>query len=224
MKTILILDFDGTVHDSMAVYEPSFRRAMKELEQAGWMEQRDYSTEEIRHWIGFNPQEMWRAFRPDLSKAQRAYGSSLIGKYMEEAVEKGAGRLYPQAGHVLEGLREEYELYFLSNCKRAYMEANRRQFQLDRYFDAFYCSQDFGFIPKEEIFRRIREPQRNYVAVGDREADLRLAKENGLPFVGCLYGFGGEGELDGADVMIEDIAKLPLSLEQIKERSSQELS
>lgn len=214
-KTILILDYDGTVHDTMAVYEPAFRHAMNDLEEKGWLKHRDYSGEEIKVWIGYNAKEMWSRFQPEFTQEQRDYGSSLVGTYMKEAVENRKARLYPYAEQVLTELKKDYELYFLSNCKDAYLEANRNRFHLDLYYDVFYSSEQFGFIPKEEIFRKIRIPGRKYIVIGDREVDLRLAKENGLPFIGCLYGFCGVGELDGADVLIDDIRKLPAAAAKI---------
>lgn len=217
-KTILILDYDGTVHDTTFVYEPAFRRAMSELEDLGWMDYRDYTFEEIKRWIGYNAKEMWNCFQPDFSQEKKDHGSSLIGKYMKAGVDNGSARLYPHSIEVLKKLHEKYELCYLSNCKNAYLEANRRNFHLDQYYDTFYSSEEFGFIPKEEIFRRIQIPGRKYIVVGDRAADLRLAKENNLPFIGCLYGFCEKGELDEADILISDITELPGAVEKISAR------
>lgn len=217
-KTILILDYDGTVHDSMAVYEPAFRRAMSEMEDLGWMKHREYTSDEIKYWIGYSAKEMWDLFQPDFSQEKKEFGSSLLGKYMKAAVDNGSARLYPNAREVLTRLHEKYELYYLSNCKDAYLEANRRNFQLDQYYDVFHSSEEFGFIPKEEIFLKIRIPGRKYIVVGDREADLRLAKKNNLPFIGCLYGFCTEGELDEADMLISDITELPDAVDKLDSR------
>lgn len=215
-KTILILDYDGTVHDSMAIYEPAFRQAMKELEELGWMAHKEYTPEEIKYWIGYSAKEMWNRFQSDFSQDQMDYGSTLLGKYMKAGVDNGNARLYPHAGEVLTKLHEKYELYYLSNCKNAYLIANRKNFDLDQYYDRFFSSEEFGFIPKEEIFRKIRMPGRKYIVVGDRDADLRLAKENHLPFIGCLYGFCSSGELNQADVLISDIRELPDAVDKIE--------
>ena len=45
-RTILILDYDGTLHDSMGIYEPAFRTAVSELEERGWLEHREYSADD----------------------------------------------------------------------------------------------------------------------------------------------------------------------------------
>ncbi|MDP7532710.1 MAG: HAD hydrolase-like protein, partial [SAR202 cluster bacterium] len=47
------------------------------------------------------------------------------------------------------------------------------------------------------------------VVVGDRQDDIRAAKENGLGSVGAGYGFGKKGELDGADAIAESFGRVP---------------
>jgi len=47
--------------------------------------------------------------------------------------------------------------------------------------------------------------------VGDRRQDLECARACKSPFIGCLYGYGEKGELNGADHLaehIEDILQL----------------
>ena len=48
------------------------------------------------------------------------------------------------------------------------------------------------------------------VMVGDRRHDVAGAKENGLPCIGVLYGYGGREELEaaGAAVIAEDVGAL----------------
>ena len=109
-RTILILDYDGTLHDSMGIYEPAFRTAVSELEEKGWLEHRDYSAAEIRHWIGFSAGDMWKSFQPDFTSRQRETGSSRIGALMTEAIRAGRARLYPGTEETLEILAASYDL------------------------------------------------------------------------------------------------------------------
>ena len=221
-KECIILDYDGTLHDSFVIYGAAFRKAMKDLEAKGLLSPRSYEDAEIRQWIGLSVTDMWNVFQPDLSEEEKAYGGKLIGHYMEELLDLQAARLYPNVVPVLESLKESYELIFLSNCKRSYMEGHKKQFLLERYFTEFYCSEDFSFIPKEEIFQRIKKRDRHYLVVGDRRADLMLARAHGLPFVGCLYGYAGPGELTGADALIGDIRELPGIIHKLMEREEYE--
>lgn len=215
-KTILILDYDGTLHDSMGIYEPAFRTAISELEDKGWLEHRDYSAAEIRHWIGFSAGDMWRSFQPGFTARQRETGSSRIGTLMTEAIREGRARLYPGTEETLGLLAASYELWFLSNCKISYMEAHRQMFGLDQWFRRYLCTEAYGYAAKEEILRQAADPGRKYIAVGDRAQDRQLAGRTGIPFIGCAYGFGTPEELAGVDLCIEEIRKLPAACDSLQ--------
>ena len=214
-RTILILDYDGTLHDSMGIYEPAFRTAVSELEEKGWLEHRDYSAAEIRHWIGFSAGDMWKSFQPDFTSRQRETGSSRIGALMTEAIRAGRARLYPGTEETLEILAASYDLWFLSNCKISYMESHRQMFGLDRWFGRYLCTEAYGYISKEEILWQAADPDRRYIAVGDRAQDRQMAGRTGIPFVGCAYGFGTPEELAGADRCVKEIRQLPAACDSL---------
>jgi phosphoglycolate phosphatase len=54
-----------------------------------------------------------------------------------------------------------------------------------------------------------------YVVIGDRKNDQECAKACKSPFIGCLYGYGEEGELEGADRYAESVEELPKLLESL---------
>lgn len=212
----LVMDYDGTIHDSLKIYEPAFRRAMFELEEKGWIEHKEYSAEEIAYWVGFSAAEMWMKFHPELSDEQREYASRLIGKYMHEAMNEGMAALYPGAEAVLDELKRCYNLIFLSNCDRGYMSKHIELFKLDKWFDEFFCTGDYGFAPKEQVFaEHIYREGVKYVAIGDRMKDIALAKNSGILGVGCLYGFGSREELAGADILVNSINELCRALAEL---------
>lgn len=208
-RTVLVMDYDGTLHDTTAIYEPAFRTTMKKLEKQGLVAEREYSSEEIKGWIGFNAIDMWNSFHPEFTPEQKAAASASVGEIMTSLIDQGKTSLYPGAEAVLEELSRNFELWFLSNCKVSYKEAHRRLFGLDRWFSRYLCTETYGFIPKEEIFKQAADPERNYIAVGDRAQDMNLALNSGIPFIGCAYGFGTEGELSAADLIIDNIKLLP---------------
>jgi FMN phosphatase YigB (HAD superfamily) len=126
--------------------------------------------------------------------------------------------------HAMQTLRElkerGYYLLILSNCRIAYMEAHRKAFSLDEVIDDYYAAESYDFIPKEEIFLKIRERYPgDYVIIGDRDKDIRTALVHGLRSVGCTYGFAAPGELDAADIRIGDITELPGAIEQLRPAS-----
>ncbi|MCQ2552965.1 MAG: HAD family hydrolase [Clostridia bacterium] len=208
-RTILILDYDGTLHNSVVIYEPAFRKVMAEISEMGWIEKEEYSSEEITYWVGFSAKEMWEKFHPELSDEQKSYAGRRIGQYMLKDVADGRGKLYDGALETLEALSKKYKLVFFSNCNSEYAEVHKKAFGLDRFIEEFWCTGDYGFKQKEEVFaEHIYQPGRHYIIVGDRIKDMNLAKSCGMPFVGCLYGFGTEKELEGADYLIGSISEL----------------
>ena len=48
-----------------------------------------------------------------------------------------------------------------------------------------------------------------YLVIGDRRQDLECARSCGSLFAGCLYGYGDQGELDGADYLAEHVGDIP---------------
>jgi phosphoglycolate phosphatase len=208
--TNLIFDYDGTLHNSIKIYAPAFRSAYASLVERGFAVPKEFSDQEISYWLGFTAEEMWRSFLPNLPDEERQKCSTLIGAEMLRLISNGTAELYPKAEQVLQSLQDKgYHLIFLSNCKRAYMEVHIQQFQLDRFFSAFYCSEDFCFIPKHEIFPTIQSDfSGDFIIIGDRFQDMDIAKAHKLQSIGCLYGYGTPAELESAAFLIEDLSDL----------------
>lgn len=218
MAGTIIFDWDGTLHDTAHLYGCAFRTAYTWLEQGGYVPDRIYSDEDVSVFLGMNAMDMWDAFMqrettgrenasvkaaarrlrakgmtiPLLPEAVKNRASAMIGEEMVRAVRAGHARLYPGVPGMLDLLRRQgYHLVFLSNCKRAYMQAHREQFQLDRWFSGFYCCEDYGFATKEQIFPDIRARFPDvFLVVGDRASDMQVAQVHHLRAVGCAYGYG----------------------------------
>lgn len=215
-ERVLLLDYDGTLHETLPIYAPAFRKAYRMLEERGEVEARNFSDEEIGRWLGYSSRAMWDAFAPDLAEASKAECSKLIGEEMVRLIEAGQARLYPGAIETLASLRDAgIQLIYLSNSKRAYMNAHRRAFGLDSYFTDFFCCEDYDFRPKTEIFPEIQKkyPGR-YVVAGDRFHDLEVGEKFRLPTIGCLYGYACPGELMRADFFCEKVSQLPETAEE----------
>lgn len=206
----LIFDYDGTLHNSIKIYAPAFRSAYTYLIEKGIAASKEFSDKEISYWLGFTAEEMWRCFLPYLSDEEEQKCISLIGREMINLINKGMAELYPHAENVLQKLKDiGYNLIFLSNCKHAYMEAHIKQFQLDRFFSAFYSSEDFGFISKHEIFHTIKSDWTgDSIIIGDRFHDMEIAEIHKLKSVGCLYGYGTLAELKSATWRIEKLSDI----------------
>lgn len=209
IKTIFF-DYDGTIHNSIKIYGPAFRKAYAYLVEQGLAEERDWSDKEISYWLGFNPHEMWKNFTPDLEENIRIKCSTMIGEKMNSLTEKGRPELYEGAIDTLNYLKSKgYRLVFISNCKMSYRDCHNKLFNLEEYFEELVCSEEYNFIPKYEILEDIKHkyPEK-MVIIGDRFHDMEAGKKNGIYTIGCSYGFSLVGELNEADLIIENINEL----------------
>lgn len=204
----LVFDYDGTLHNSMKIYAPSFRKCC-ELMIADGETVREYSEDEIKSYIGMDAKSMWNRFQPCLPQEKKDRYSSFIGANMLELIQGGRAELYDGVPEMLLSLKDKYRLIFLSSCKRDYMQAHIKAFELNKFFTDFYCTEDFSFAPKYEVFETVKDKYSGqYIIIGDRYTDIEIAIKHKIKSIGCLYGYGNEAELVRADVKVDTIEQL----------------
>ncbi|MDV4149256.1 HAD-IA family hydrolase [Clostridium sp. AL.422] len=203
----IIFDYDGTLHNSIKIYEPAFNKAYKYLVEKGYTEEKVFKDKDIKKWLGYNSIDMWNEFMPNLAREEKEKCSLIIGSAMIEYLNKGNAELYDGALEILNELKHRgYRLIFLSNCKVEYMNKHKKIFKLDNYFTDFYCAEQFDFIPKYKIFKLIKKKyEGDFIVVGDRFVDIEMATVNNVHSIGCSYGFGNNDELKNATVIAKDI-------------------
>ncbi len=216
----LIFDYDGTVHDTAHLYGCAFRKAYKGLVNDGYAEAREYTDREMSRYLGMNAEDMWSSFMPELPPDVMKKTAEQVGKEMVNQISEGSAVLYDGIESALNELKARgYSMVILSNCHNEYLEAHRRHFQLDRWFDCYFCAESFGYIPKEEIFRYIKEqfPDNRYIVIGDRESDFRVGTVHDFPIIGCAYGFGSDTELNVCTEIIHSPNELVRAVEKLAE-------
>ncbi len=167
----IIFDFDGTLNDTAATYVPAFRLAYDHLVDIGYAEPRTFSRAEIMRWVGYSVKDMWDAFAPDLDASEKRACAKIIGDEMDRLALAGKARMFPGVPEALDALRAEgHVLHYLSNCSRAYMDFYREAFGLDRWITGFFCCEDYGWVPKTEIFPDVVR------RFGSAEANRELAR------------------------------------------------
>ena len=77
-----------------------------------------------------------------------------------------------------------------------------------------------GLTPKDSkadslrvLLQRVQPEQA--VMVGDRFYDMQAANGNHIPFIGCLYGYGAERELDAARYCVAEPCEIPIVVERM---------
>ena len=221
----IILDFDGTIHDCAKIFVPAIRMGTDYLIENGLMEKREFTDEEIISYLGYSPKAMWEHFAPELESSIKEKVSRMISDEMDRLTLEGRSVLFDGADKALEQLKKNgHTLIFLSNCFHGYMEMHRKVHGLDRFYSAYYCSEDFGYISKPEIFEQFKDKYKgSFAVVGDRYLDLETAWKHDLLSVGCTYGYCEEHELDKADILISDISELPSAIEKLVTKTTGEL-
>ena len=67
IKTI-IFDYDGTIHQTLGIYEPAFRETYQWLTEQKVAEEQKIASSRIAGWLGLNSKEMWDTFMPELDQ------------------------------------------------------------------------------------------------------------------------------------------------------------
>ena len=217
VKGTVFFDFDGTLHDSMAIYGPAFRKAYAWLVSEGHMPPQEFTDEWIGRWLGWTTEAMWTTFAPNLPEAIWRQAAEIVGNEMDRLTEEGKARLFPGVPEMLDELCSDgYELAFISNCRTRYCEVHRAMFGLDTWFDAYYCAEDFGEMPKWQIYQQVAERHAiPRVMVGDRFHDGEVAMKAGIPFIGCTYGFGDDEELAMASACVLAPKDIPSAVREV---------
>jgi len=209
IKTI-IFDWDGTLHESMIIYQGAFLKAYQFLVEKGYANKRKWKTEDIKRFLGMNPKEMWASFQPTIPEHIIQIVSPMISKEMKSSIDMGKARLYDGALHVLSILKSKgYHLVYLSNSKTYYKDAMTQAFHLENYFDHIICSEMYDYIPKHDILSQIKDQlPLGWMVVGDRNVDMIAGQTHHAFTVACDYGYGDQAELSTADAHIQEIKEL----------------
>lgn len=193
---ILVFDFDGTIHNTEIVYKKGIAESLSELNLS-------IDDFDFKSFIGMGPKEVWDLILKDDSDKTpyiKKNGDRII-KYMTEV-----GELYDGAHETLSYLKEKYDLYILSKCRRVYMDAAREKFGLDRYFSKYFIGEDYDYLDKYKILRK--ELDSDYIMIGDRREDIEAGLKNNQKTIFATYGYGKPDEANGADIKISSILEL----------------
>lgn len=207
---ILIFDYDGTCHDTIGVYGEAVRSAAAWLKEKGYTPSRPTDNLSLSRYLGMNTADMWSDFLPDAPADITKQAAEIVGLGLAEAVENRRAALYDGIEELCKMLKEKgHTLLILSNCTNRYRDAHWKAFDLGRYFSKFYASEAYGGIPKEEIFKTIREEYPgDYCIIGDRYGDLKVGYVHGFATVACHYGYGTTEELQNADYHVNTVREL----------------
>lgn len=206
----ILFDLDGTLTDSA---EGIINSVLYALKKSGIEE---HDREKLVAFVG----------PPLADSLKRFYGADeeqarQMREYFHEYFnERGwcENRVYEGIPEVLAKLKEEGRHLIVATSKPEFFaERILEHFGLAQYFEVVGGSTMDGSICKKGdvislVLDRIgREHLPEMVMVGDREHDVLGARENNLPCIGVLYGYGNRSELEtaGAAAVCPDVRSLP---------------
>ena len=205
MLPLLVFDYDGTIHDTMNLYARSVNAAVDWLREVHGYERSYPEIKELRAYLGMNVPEMWEVFAPFANSSVREAGGRFISDKMMEIFEVEGPRWYEGARDCLVRLKNYgFSMIVVSNTVTNQAKEHWNHFKMDKFFDGFYDSESYNYIPKGEILMSLLDDRgsNNAIMIGDRIHDKEAAGLNNIPFIGVTYGFALEGELDDAEVLV----------------------
>lgn len=206
----LIFDYDGTCHDTIGVYGEAVRESVLWLKEMGYTPSRPTDNISLSRYLGMKTSDMWSDFLPGAPSHITEQAALIVGKSLVYATQNHKARLYNGIEELFKTLIEKgHVLLILSNCTNSYRDAHIKAFQLERYISKFYSSEEYDGIPKEDIFKIIREEfHGEYCIIGDRYGDMKAGYINGITTIACHYGYGTPEELCDADYHVASVSEL----------------
>ena len=203
MRPGIIFDMDGTLWDS----SKGVAKSWTEIVNKEYDKERVITAEDIQGVMGRTMDKIADALFAELSKEERM---SLLRKccdYENEYLRIHGGVLYPELEETFKALRDDYDLFVVSNCQAGYIEAFLEHYGFWHYFKDIECYGN-NDLPKDENIKKIveRNELTKAVYVGDIQGDYDSTMKAGLPFIHAAYGFGTIAE---ETVKINTFSELP---------------
>jgi phosphoglycolate phosphatase len=209
MKPAVIFDQDGTLWDARRVIYDTWKATFDRHPEITV----DADFEYMTSLLGKTIDEIAEILMPGVPLDKR---DAIIEEACEEEdsyLWKYGAILYDRLEETLRILREDYDLFIVSNSQDGYIQAFFNSHKLDYLFKDIEM---FGRtkLSKGENIRLIMERNgvEKAVYVGDTEGDERSARYAGIPFVYCSYGFG---HAKAPDASVRSFAELPETLAKI---------
>jgi phosphoglycolate phosphatase len=207
MANYAIFDVDGTINQTHLYLIPAYREALK---NRGIIRK----DQEIISCIGM-PVD---CIAQELLNTASTYDISLWWeeiKKLESVIIPKKARTYPGVKRTIKGLKERgIKVAVCSNAYPDHISKILKYIGMDNCFDEV-AGLDMGK-NKVEVLGKLLEklkPEKSCL-IGDRKYDMLAARENAIPFIGCLYGYAPK-ELDNADYKIESPSEIIHAIETL---------
>jgi phosphoglycolate phosphatase len=211
-RGLVILDIDGTLFRTETATIPALEAVFAESGLPA------PSRAEIRQFFG-KPDEEFQAWIDGQAPGGRAADMAAAVWEKEREMVSRTGELYPGARASLAELRRTVgQMAICSNGPEVYVHTVLEAHDLQRFFDRVRWRREEDIGKPEMVADLLGHlPSRPAVLVGDREDDVGAARANGIMVIGAAYGYGGPGELEGADALVADVSEVPRAVRRLME-------
>ncbi len=220
MKTYrnFIFDMDGTLFTSEPILGLAYADAVDTLEKENIPGLRKPAVEEILKYVGYPASVIFANLFPHADEETRSRLNAAALEALVNRIGHAQDLMYPGTKEFLEKIhRQGIRMYLASNGRRKYLAAILEAYKLTDFFPEFFTIEDPQTPSKSAILeyyiRKNNLAIEQTVMVGDRKSDLDAARDNGIDFIGVLWGHGNKQEIASADYLfdtVEDFARAVL--------------
>lgn len=207
---LVAFDNDGTIYPAGLEVGAAVLAAHGEYVKRHGLNLKTPGIELVHALIGSDADKFYSAMMPGQPKSVVADFEEFCLDQETAAVRQYPG-LYPGAHELLSDLKAAGKtLVLVSNGGPRYVQNVWDAAGYERYFSASYPYSGPEYLTKGERLALSVEEWGGSpaVMVGDRASDLEAAQFAGTMFVGCAFGYGTAGELDGASTVVSDFQQL----------------
>lgn len=207
MRKYVAFDVDGTLNRTELYAVEAYQKA---LAKRGYK----VKPEDIITWIGMNPMAIAERIFGNLEETQWEAWISDIESYEHELMKEKADT-FAGVREMLETLKKAgYGLAICSNAFPDHIEGVLTSIGIRGYFDLL-GSLEKGKNKSEILGWIISQVKPDRICmVGDRVFDLRAARDNRIPVIGCAYGYAPQ-EIQEADLVVHQPEELPAAIEKL---------
>ena len=205
---LVVFDLDGTLNCTELYAVPAHKIAMTEFSA------RVLSDEQIMSVFGARAEDYINILLPGANNERKK-------QYLKRAFElenqlmKEHGQPYECVIQALDELRaQDYRTSVCSNASIKYITNVLSALHISDKID--YTQPLIPGKTKKDSLKALlgRVSPARAVMVGDTAYDLDATRANGIPFIGCLYGFA-PGEIEDADVLVKAPKEIPAAVRRL---------
>lgn len=204
----VLFDLDGTMWDALETICMTWNQVVDKHEGC---RKGHISLDEMSACLGLPMTKIAERIFPDLPEEEQVKLLDECAQVENDYLYEHGAVLYPKLEETLMELKKKYKLFVVSNGQKGYIEGFIHAHHLEKCFDD---TQSWGDnpVPKGENNKVImkRNNITKAVYVGDTAGDEQSARDAGIPFIFCAYGFGQAKEPDAVINSFEELKNILL--------------